>query len=1515
MKSYIRPGKRGLYDPVFEHDACGNGFIVRLKGGPTHKIVEQGVSMLCRLEHRGGQGSDSNTGDGAGIMTQLPHKLIRRVCKGMTIPEAGSYGIGMIFLPRNKKLRERCESLFTQMVEEENQRLIGWRTVPTDDTTIGESAKGSQPFIRQILISKSDEIVDTQSFERKLYMIRKKVEKAVKETGINEDESFYIASLSARTIVYKGMLTPKQLHAYYIDLQDQAYESAFALVHSRFSTNTFPSWERAHPNRYLIHNGEINTLKGNVNWMKAREKIIESSVFDNQLKDIMPIIDENGSDSSAFDNCLEFLTLSGRSILHAAMMMVPQPWETDISMDDSLKAFYEYHSHFMEPWDGPAAFAFTDGKQIGAMLDRNGLRPGRYYITADGHLIFASEAGVLDIEPDQIIEKGRLRPGKMLVVDLEEGRIKTDEEVKQEISHSQPYRKWLDAQCVYFEQLPESKDHCKMDEAKISEYQRVFGYTYEEVTKHIKSMATEGKETIGSMGNDTPLAILSKQSQLLYNYFRQQFAQVTNPPIDAIREKFVTSTTTLLGAEGNLLNPYDKNYRRIRLKTPICTDYELSMLRDNPYPSLKTKEFSMLFDINKGEEALEAALNNLFQSVDEAIDCGTSLIILSDKSMNKEKAAIPSLLAVSGLHHHLVRKGTRTKVSILVETGEARDIHHFCMLIGYGADVINPYLAIATISEMQKNGDIKQINHKKAVGNYINAATSGIVKVLSKMGISTIQSYRGAQIFESIGISSSVIDPYFTGTSSRLGGMNLEAIAKETRMRHYKAYDSTVQNEPLNSGSDFQWRHDGEAHAYRPETIHFLQQACRTNDYPLYKRYAAMANEEQLIFLRGLFAFQKRTAIPVEDVESVESICRRFKTGAMSYGSLSQEAHETLAIAMNRIGGKSNSGEGGEHPSRFIPDENGDSRSSAIKQVASGRFGVTNFYLNNAEEIQIKMAQGAKPGEGGHLPGNKVYPWIAEVRGSTPGVGLISPPPHHDIYSIEDLAQLIHDLKNVNPKARISVKLVAKEGVGTIAAGVAKGLADVILISGSEGGTGAAPRTSIKHAGIPWEIGLAETHQTLLLNGLRNRVVLEADGKMMTGRDVVISALLGAEEYGFGTAPLVVLGCVLVRACHLNTCPVGIATQNPELRKKFHGEAEYIVNFMRFIAQDVREIMAELGFRTINEMVGQTDVLIQTDKSRLHWKTKDLNLSPMLYKPTPSQMDGVFNQKPQNHQLEKSLDYQELLKVCKPSLINKEPIKASFPIQNIHRTVGTILGGEITKRYGIKGLPNNTIQLYFKGSAGQSFGSFLPKGMTVTLEGDANDYVGKGLSGGKIIVKPCEKSIFLPEENTIIGNVSFYGGTSGEAYIRGLAGERFCVRNSGVDAVVEGIGDLGCEYMTGGRVVVLGSVGKHFAAGMSGGIAYVYTEDIEAFPKHCNLEMVYIESLNDDQEQDEVKQLVQNHYSYTNSSRARYILQNWHEKCSKWVKVIPKEYKRIMQEANRNEKRNIDSETPIGLRN
>ncbi|MDB5083513.1 MAG: glutamate synthase large subunit [Bacilli bacterium] len=1484
------PMKQGLYDPSFEHDACGIGFIANIKGKTSHEYVEKALEILCNLEHRGGQGSDPETGDGAGIMLQIPHEFFGGSAGlSFELPLPGKYGVGMFFLPQDAEKRSKYEQQMADIIQAEGQKLLGWRTVPVDDTTIGKTARKSQPFVRQVFIAASEQLQDQLAFERKLFVIRKLIEKTI------QDE-FYAASLSSRTIVYKGLLTPVQLSSFYVDLQHANFASAFALVHSRFSTNTFPSWERAHPNRYLIHNGEINTLQGNINWMVARENKFVSEAFGTDIDKVLPIIEMEGSDSAILDNCFEFFVLAGRSLAHTAMMMIPEPWDQDSRMSDSKRAFYEYHSCLMEPWDGPTAISFTDGRQIGAILDRNGLRPARYYVTTDDTIVFSSEVGVLEIPEEKIQYKGRLSPGRMLLLDLEEGRIIADEEIKERVAHEQPYRVWLDGNLLSLDQLPKAEVDTELNSQSVRQLQKSFGYTQEEVYKNLAPMAAESKDPISSMGIDTPLAVLSNRPQMLYNYFKQSFAQVTNPPIDALREHCVVSTVTMLGAEGNLLDANPLSCRRIRLEAPIMTDAQLAKIRFNTLPEFKTKTISALFKVDGGEHHLEQAIEEVFAAADQAIEAGCTLLILSDRGVDEQWAAIPALLAVSGLHHHLVRKGTRTSVSLLVESGEPRDVHQLSMLIGYGADAINPYLAFATLRELIQSGTIANLAVEEAEQNYILTVAEGVVKVMSKMGISTIQSYRGAQIFEAIGIHSSVIERYFTGTSSQIEGIKLDIIAREALMHHQNAFQPESSEEGLEPGSEFQFRRDGEYHAYNPKTVHTLQRACRQGDYELYKEYSAMANDQQLAFLRNLLAFRTdRTPVPIDEVESVESIVRRFKTGAMSYGALSQEAHETLAIAMNRLGGKSNSGEGGEDSKRYTPDKNGDSRRSGIKQVASGRFGVNSEYLVNAAEIQIKMAQGAKPGEGGQLPGNKVYPWIAEVRGSTPGVGLISPPPHHDIYSIEDLAQLIHDLKNANPAARISVKLVAKAGVGTIAAGVAKGLADVIVISGHEGGTGAAPKTSIKHAGLPWELGLAETHQTLLLNQLRDRVVLETDGKLMTGRDVVVAALLGAEEFGFATAPLVVVGCVMARVCHLDTCPVGVTTQNPELRKKFKGEAEHVVNFMRFIAQEVREIMAQLGFRTLTEMVGRSDVLQKSDQFKSHWKAEGLDLSALLFRPEVPAETGRYYQHAQNHKLEESLDAGKLVEFARPALEHRQSIRGSFAIHNTNRVVGTILGSEVTKRFGAQGLPDNTIALDFKGSAGQSFGAFVPKGLTLTLEGDANDYVGKGLSGGKIVVYPSEQATFVPEENIIIGNVAFYGATSGEAYVRGLAGERFAVRNSGLHAVVEGVGDHGCEYMTGGRVVILGAVGQNFAAGMSGGIAYVMAENLESFAPLCNQEMVLLEELNDPKEIAEVKRLIENHVEFTFSEHAQLILDDWDRLVSRFVKVIPKDYKKMMQ--------------------
>lgn len=1472
------PKAQGLYDPSFEHDACGIGLYAHIKGIATHNIVKKALQMLCKLDHRGGQGSDPLTGDGAGLLVQIPDKFLRQTCPEIEFPSIGRYGVGMLFFSNNDAERIEIEARINNLIETEGQTILGWRSVPVDIDELGKDGQETCPTIRQVFIGANKDIQEDLAFERKLFIIRKQAERWANERELR----FYFASLSSRTIVYKGLLTPHQVDAFYQDLQNESFVSAFALVHSRYSTNTFPSWERAHPNRYLIHNGEINTLKGNVNWMKAREQQFVSEAFGDDLPKVLPILDTSGSDSAILDNALEFFVLAGRKPAHAAVMLIPEPWTENPHISKEKKAFYEYHSCMMEPWDGPTAISFTDGKQIGAILDRNGLRPARYYVTKDDYIIFSSEVGVIDVEPENILYKERLSPGKILLIDLEEGRIISDEEIKSEMAMAHPYQQWLDKKLVKLAEKPIVAKEVYTD---LYDRQKAFGYTYEDIQKYLIPIIIEGKDPLGSMGFDSPLAVLSDRPQSLFNYFKQTFAQVTNPPIDSIREQIVTSTVSYLGAEGNLLHPNEDSCQRIQLETPILTNEQIEQLKANNKQPFKCSIIHSLFSTD-----LESTLQKMCQKAEEAIEAGVSLLIISDCGMNKDEVAVPALLAVSTLHHHLVRKGIRTKVSLISETGEAREVHHFAALIGYGADAINPYLTYATYHAVILDGRLS-INYEETVRKYVKSVTEGVVKVMSKMGISTVQSYRAAQIFEAVGIGSTVIDRYFTGTTSQIGGIDLETIAEEALARHHGAFAQS-NDKTLDSGSDFQWRKTGEHHAYNPKTIHTLQWACQKGDYDLFKQYSQTANEEKAGFVRNLFSFdQTRQALPIEEVESVDSIVRRFKSGAMSFGSLSQEAHQSLAIAMNRLGGKSNCGEGGEDPNRFTIDENGDNRRSAIKQIASGRFGVKSHYLVNADELQIKMAQGAKPGEGGQLPGNKVYPWIAEVRGSTPGVGLISPPPHHDIYSIEDLAQLIHDLKNANRGARISVKLVSESGVGTIAAGVAKGAADVIVISGYDGGTGASPKTSIKHAGLPWELGLAETHQTLMLNGLRERVVLETDGKLMTGKDVVMAAILGAEEFAFATAPLIVLGCVMMRACHLDTCPVGIATQNPELRYKFGGDPDHVVNFMRFIAEEVRELMAELGFKSVEEMVGRTDVLQVSEDTKEHWKAKHLDLSRLIFQP-----EGIRTQRtPQNHKIDESLDIREILPAVLVAIDEQKPVDVTFTIMNVHRVVGTIVGSEVSKRYGEKGLPEDTITLRFAGSAGQSFGAFVPKGMTLYLTGDANDYIGKGLSGGKLILKTPEDCQFKASDNVIAGNVAFIGATSGEAYINGRVGERFAIRNSGANVVVEGIGDHGCEYMTGGRVVILGSVGKNFAAGMSGGIAYVLAEDANEFKHLCNQEMVEFETLENNQEINEVREMIINHFYYTQSKSADNALKDWDQIVGKFVKVIPKDYKRMME--------------------
>ena len=1512
------PPKQGLYDPQFEHEACGVGFVVNIKGKKSHTIIQQALQVLLNLNHRGACGCEVNTGDGAGILLQTPHGFFKEVTQssGFALPSPGEYGVGMVYLPPDGAQRAECEKIFAAIVTEEGQRVLGWRDIPTKNASLGATAKASEPFMRQVFIARNAKLADDLAFERKLYVIRKRAENAIRYSGkVKGGEYFYLSSLSFKTVVYKGMLLTTQLGEYYPDLSHPAMESALALIHSRFSTNTFPSWNRAHPYRYLAHNGEINTLRGNINWMHAGQSNFQSELFGDDIKKILPVINTDGSDSAMFDNCLEMLVMAGRELPHAMMMMIPEPWENHESMPPEKRAFYEYHSCLMEPWDGPASIAFTDGKVIGACLDRNGLRPSRYYVTKDDLVIMASEAGVLDVPPERIAVKGRLQPGRMFLVDTELGRIVADEELKNKFATAHPYQQWLAEHHVLLKNLPDPGFPSDPGHQTVIERQQAFGYTFEDLRFIIGPMANDGVQPLGSMGTDTPLAVLSNKPQLLYNYFKQLFAQVTNPPIDPIREEIITSTETMVGGRGSLLTPKPESCALIKLEHPILTNEELEKLRHVSRKGFDAATLPILFPVADGAQGLENALGKLFATADKAIAEGANIVILSDRGVSREHAPIPALLAVSGLHHHLIRHGTRGKVGLVLESGEPREVHHFALLIGYGCSAINPYVAFETLDDMIREGLLVNLDHKTAIKKYIKAAVKGVVKTMAKMGISTIQSYRGAQIFEAVGLNSEVVNRYFTWTPSRIEGVGLDVLAEEVLQRHRHAFPDRQVNPDgsgLDPGGQYQWRDGGEYHLFNPQTIHKLQIACRLGSGKIYREYAELINNQaaNLCTLRGLLEFKPaEKPLPIDEVEPVEEIVKRFKTGAMSYGSISQEAHEALAVAMNRIGGKSNTGEGGEDPERYIPLPNGDSKNSAIKQVASGRFGVTSHYLVNAKELQIKMAQGAKPGEGGELPGRKVYPWIAKTRFTTPGVGLISPPPHHDIYSIEDLAELIHDLKNSNRNARVSVKLVAEVGVGTIAAGVAKAHADVVLISGHDGGTGASPLSSIKHAGAPWELGVAETHQTLVLNNLRSRIYVETDGQMKTGRDVAIAALLGAEEFGFSTAPLVVLGCIMMRVCHLNTCPVGVATQDPRLRARFTGDPDHVVNFMRFVAQELREIMASLGFRTLNEMIGRTDKLVPW-KAIEHWKARGLDFTNILYRPEVGPEVGRYRQIDQDHGLEQSLDVTRLLDICEPAIERGERVHADLPIRNVHRVVGTITGSEITKKHGPNGLPEDTIHLKFTGSAGQSFGAFVPKGMTLELEGDANDYFGKGLSGGRLIVYPPKGSTFKAEDNIIIGNVALYGATSGELFVRGMAGERFGVRNSGVNAVVEAVGDHGCEYMTGGRVVILGKTGRNFAAGMSGGIAYVLDEAGD-FATRVNRQMVELGKLADPDETEEIWKLVQRHLTYTKSERAAQVLANWEGAVRKFVKVIPKDYQRVLQSMKKVQSQGLTGEQAI----
>jgi glutamate synthase (ferredoxin) len=1499
-----QPPAQGLYDPSNEHDACGVGFVAHIKGRRSHSIVRQALQVLINLEHRGACGCEANTGDGAGILIQMPDRFLRREARqvGIELPAERGYGAGLVFLPHDKTCRRDIEAVFERIVAEEGQQVLGWRKVPTDDTALGSTAVSVEPIFRQVLIGRGpgmpppgDSAEGDAAFERKLFVIRKRVEHAVDALGCDHRGYFFIVSLSSRTLVYKGMLAANQIAGMFPDLLDPDVESALALVHQRFSTNTFPSWPLAHPYRYIAHNGEINTLRGNINWMHAREALLASDVLGDDLGKILPIVREGGSDSAIFDNVLELLVMAGRSLPHAVLMMIPEPWQNNDAMNPELRAFYEYHASLMEPWDGPASIAFTDGTVIGAVLDRNGLRPSRYYVTKDDLVVMASEVGVLDIPPDQVLLKERLHPGRIFLVDTAQGRIISDEELKMQLARERPYAAWLQEHLIPIEDLAPAPFLPPPDHETVLRRQQAFGYTQEDVELLLAPMARAGEEPVGSMGTDTPLAVLSQRPRLLYDYFKQLFAQVTNPPLDAIREELVTSMESTIGPERNVLLPEPESCRQIVVKYPIIDNDQVAKLRHIDMPGFHSITLPMLYSPSEGGPGLERAMDRLRQQAQEAVRAGHTIVILSDRGVTDKLAPIPSLLATAGVHHHLVREGLRTRCALVVESGDAREVHHVALLIGYGAGAVNPYLAFETLDDMIRQRVLEGVTHERAVLHYIKSLNKGILKVMSKMGISTLQSYCGAQIFEAIGLERSFVDRYFTWTASRIGGADIEVIAREVRERHRRAFPPrNLLSTELETGGEYKWRRDGEFHLFNPETVHKLQHATRSGQYAIYKEYTALVNDRSrsLGTLRGLLGLKPAAPIPIEEVEPIEAILSRFATGAMSYGSISQEAHETIAIAMNRLGAKSNTGEGGEDPARYTPDPNGDSRRSAIKQVASARFGVTSEYLVNADDLQIKMAQGAKPGEGGQLPAHKVYPWIAKVRHSTPGVQLISPPPHHDIYSIEDLAQLIYDLKNANDRARIHVKLVAEVGVGTVAAGVAKAHADVVLISGHDGGTGASPLTSIKHAGVPWELGLAETQQVLVLNKLRDRIVVQVDGQLRTGRDVVIAALLGAEEFGFSTAALVVSGCIMMRVCHLNTCPVGIATQDPELRKNFTGRPEFVENYFRFVAEDVRELMAQLGFRTMDEMIGRADRL-EMRPAIDHWKAHGVNLENILYLPDMPAAVARRAVVPQDHGLERALDV-ELIQRAAPALDRREPVQIEMAIRNEHRTVGTMLGAEVTRRYGGPGLPEDTIGVHFTGSAGQSFGAFVPRGIALSLEGDANDFWGKGLSGGKLVVYPPRQSTFAAHENVIVGNVCLYGATGGEAYVRGIAGERFAVRNSGASAVVEGVGDHGCEYMTAGRVIVIGRTGRNFAAGMSGGIAYVLDLD-GGFERRCNRQLVDLEPLAEADDLDFVRLMLRRHVRYTNSGRAVRLLAGWTEEYARFVKVIPRDYKRVLQ--------------------
>ena len=1475
---------QGLYDSSFEHDACGVALVATLNKKPTHEIVASGLEALRNLEHRGASGSEPDSGDGAGILIQIPDEFFKSVVD-FQLPENSFYAAGIVFLPQDEKEYKAAKETISEVAKKENITILGWRVVPTNPLELGKTAQSVMPRFEMIFVQPQDKKLKDIEIDRAIYPFRKIIE---------NNSNIYFASLSARTIVYKGMLTTGQLEPFYPDLSDKKVISKIALVHSRFSTNTFPSWPLAHPYRLIAHNGEINTVKGNRNWMHARENLLKTNLIPGDLARVFPICSNEASDSASFDEVLELTHLGGRSLPHSILMMIPEAWENNPSMDPARRAFYEYHASIMEPWDGPACVTFTDGHLIGAVLDRNGLRPGRFWVTDDGLVVLASESGVLPIDQAKVIRKGRLQPGKMFLVDTDNGRIIEDDEIKSSLAKEQPYKDWLHAGLVHLEELPE-REHIVHTHSSVLRRQQTFGYTDEELKILLTPMALNAAEPLGSMGTDTPIAVLSSRPRLIFDYFTQLFAQVTNPPLDAIREEIVTSLSSSVGEEANLLTATPAHTRQVVLPFPVIDNDELAKLihinQDGDQPGFAAQKFSGIYKVAEGAAGLEKRINEIFDEVDLAIKNGKHLLVLSDRDSDADEAPIPSLLLLSAVHHHLIRTKKRMEIGLIVEAGDVREVHHVALLIGYGAAAVNPYLAMETVEDMVRQKRITGITPEKAVRNLVKALGKGVLKVMSKMGVSTVASYRGAQIFEAIGISNEVIDKYFTGTTSRLGGVGLDVLAQEVSKRHDVAYPFTgisPAHRQLAIGGEYQWRREGEPHLFDPETVFKLQHSTRTGQMDIFRSYTEKVNEQskRLMTLRGLFELSKdRKPISIDEVEPIENILRRFSTGAMSYGSISGEAHETLAIAMNRLGAKSNTGEGGEDPERYQKMSNGDSKRSSIKQVASGRFGVTSEYLVNADDIQIKMAQGAKPGEGGQLPGHKVYPWVAKTRHSTPGVGLISPPPHHDIYSIEDLAQLIHDLKNANDKARIHVKLVAEVGVGTVAAGVAKAHADVVLISGHDGGTGASPLTSLKHAGGPWEIGLAEAQQTLLINGLRDRIVVQTDGQLKTGRDVIIAALLGAEEFGFATAPLVVMGCIMMRVCHLDTCPVGVATQNPVLREKFTGKPEFVENFFRFIAIEVREYLAELGFKTLDEAIGHSEIL-DTRKAISHWKASGLDLSPILHKVNIDKNASLRQTTTQDHGLSKALD-NKLIEICQPALLKGELVRAQFEIRNVNRTVGTMLGSQITRKFGGQGLPTGTIELTFNGTAGQSFGAFIPQGLTLRLEGDTNDYLGKGLSGGKIVIRPDRKAKFESSLNVIAGNVAAYGATSGTLFVRGLVGERFCVRNSGATAVVEGVGDHACEYMTGGKVVVLGQTGRNFAAGMSGGIAYVVELNVE----NVNSEMVELETL-DDKDKEFLSSILKDYLEETDSPLAKQLLND--KDFKKFTKVMPREYKRVL---------------------